>query len=333
MTLTPGGPIGALVFNSSARDQSEFEAIADRIGANDPLPVQYLRWLTGDDWMRRDTDGDGISDSCIILACDADGDGINESEGDRKGILRGDFGRSFFNRRSVASVLSERIVPTLELSITALIVAEVLGITIGVLSAVTHKGLFDNLSRIFAVVVNSVPNFWLGILLLFFLGFQLQIFPGAGGRCAVTLDDGCPPIWQRVDYLVLPVIVLSAGGVAGISRFMRATMLDVVNQDYIRTAKAKGLSNQRIWFNHALRNALIPVIVGLGPAITGLLGGAVITETVFSYPGIGRTVVQAFTQRDYPIVMAITIYASIATILGFLISDILLATVDPRVRF
>lgn len=332
MSLTPGGPVGALVFNANARNQNAFEEMKARIGVNDPLPVQYFRWLVGDDWMRWDSDGDGISDGCIIIQCDADGDGINDEPGDRKGILRGDFGSSFFNRRDVVAVLSERIVPTLELSVTALIVAEVLGIVIGVLAAVTHGGMFDNISRVFAVIVNALPGFWLGLLLLYFLGFQLDIFPLAG-RCATTLDDGCPPIWERLEYLVLPVIVLSAGGVAGISRFMRATMLDVVNQDYIRTARSKGLSNRRIWFMHALRNALIPVIVGLGPAITGLLGGAVITETVFNYPGIGRTVVNAFVQRDYPIVMAVTIYASIATIVGFLISDILLAIVDPRIRF
>jgi peptide/nickel transport system permease protein len=133
--------------------------------------------------------------------------------------------------------------------------------------------------------------------------------------------------------MVLPVVVLSIGGIAGYSRLMRASMLDIISQDYIRTAKAKGMTERRVWFMHAARNALIPIATALGPAITGLLSGAVITETIFNYPGLGLTSFQAITQRDYPVAMAVTIYAAIATIIGYLFSDILYAVIDPRIRF
>jgi peptide/nickel transport system permease protein len=160
----------------------------------------------------------------------------------------------------------------------------------------------------------------------------LKLFP-IGDRCKLTLEASCPPVYERLNYLVLPVIVLSIGAVAGYSRLMRASMLDIISQDYIRTARAKGLSARVVWFKHAARNAMIPIATSLGPALTSLLSGAVVTETIFNYPGVGLTSVQAVTQRDYPMVMAITIYAAISTILGYLLSDILYAVIDPRIRF
>lgn len=138
---------------------------------------------------------------------------------------------------------------------------------------------------------------------------------------------------ERLNYMFLPVLLLSVGGIAGTSRIMRASMLDVVGQDYIRTARAKGLSSRRVWLRHGMRNALIPIATGLGPAITGVFGGAVITETIFNYQGVGLKTLEAITQRDYNVVMAFTIYAAIATIIGFLISDILYAIIDPRIRY
>jgi peptide/nickel transport system permease protein len=331
MSLTPGGPIGALAYQSGRTTVEQRQRLEARLGVNDPIPVQYLRWLLGDDWMRRDTTGDGVADWAVLIPLDATGDGEPEPPGTRRGILRGDFGNSFFNNRPVLQVLGERLPATLELSVSALLVGLIVGLAIGILSAVYRGGWFDNVMRVVAVIVNSVPNFWLGLILLFFLAYQFQIFP-LGGRCRATLADTCPPIFERIEYMVLPVIVLSAAGVALFSRFMRAAMLDVVGQDYIRTAKAKGLPDRRVWTRHAMRNALIPIATFLGPAITGLLGGAVITEFVFSYPGVGLTAVQAFTQRDYPIVMAVTIYAALATIVGYLISDVLYSIIDPRIR-
>lgn len=317
MSLTPGGPLAALVLQGGRPLTAEQqEELGDRLGLNDPVPLQYLRWLIGDDWMRFDTDGDGIDDA----------------PGERKGILRGDFGSSYFNQRPVIDVLVERLPATLELSIAALLVGLILGVTVGIIAAITRGGIFDNITRVMAVVVNSIPNFWLGLVLLYFLAFEFGWFP-LGGRCRTTLAAGCPPIYERIEYMILPVIVLSAAGIANYSRFMRASMLDVTGQDYIRTARAKGLSSQRVWFRHGMRNALIPIATFIGPSITGLLGGAVITEQVFNYPGVGLAVLNAFTQRDFPVVMAVTIYAAVATIIGYLISDILYGIIDPRIRY
>ena len=193
-------------------------------------------------------------------------------------------------------------------------------------------GIGGLVSRVIAVLFDSIPSFWLGLILLLVFAVTLNWLP-LGDRCRTTLDPSCPPIWQRLNYVILPVFVLSVGSIAVLSRYIRASMLEIISNDYIRTARAKGVSERRVWFFHALRNGLITIATFIGPAVTGLLGGAVITETVFNYQGIGLTVVQAFTQRDYPIVMAVTIYAALATIMGYLISDILYGIVDPRIRY
>lgn len=380
MSLTPGGPLAAIVFQENAgrpMSAEAREALERRLGISDPLPVQYVRWLIGDDWMvvedltwyqverengeliwlhsrqvdvdvetqevTLDSRGEYYRAEPVEASALVDQVRSNESlayvsetveqiEGDRRGVLRGDFGESFFNKRPVIDVLADRAIPTLELSVAALAVAVFVGLPVGIIAAVTRGGVFDNVSRIGAVILNSIPNFWFGLILLYFLAFKLELFP-LGSRCETTLDDSCGPIYERWQYMVLPVIVLSAGGVANFSRYMRASMLDVIGQDYIRTARSKGLSSTMVWYRHGMRNALIPIATFLGPSIVGLLGGAVITEQVFNYPGIGFAVFKAFIQRDYPIVMAVTIYASVVTILGYLLSDILYGLIDPRIRY
>lgn len=331
MTAAPGGPVAALTFGQRITPQ-EREAMAARLGVNDPWPVQYLRWLLGDDWMRWDSDGDGVADGSFLIPLDADGDGEPEPPGTRLGIIRGDFGTSFYARRPVLQVITERIPATLELGLASLLVGLIVGVPIGIIAAVRRGGLFDNFTRIMAVIFNAVPIFWLGLILILIFGSMLGVLP-MGSRCAPTLIGDCPPIYARLNYLLLPMLVLSTGGIAGYSRYMRTAMLDVIGQDYIRTAKAKGLRPRQVWFGHAARNALIPLATFLGPAITGLLGGAAITETIFSWPGLGRLAVSAVVQQDYPVVMAVVIMTSIATILGYLLSDILYAWIDPRIRF
>src|SRR5690606_4014735 len=159
-----------------------------------------------------------------------------------------------------------------------------IGVIIGILAAVNHKRLFDHFTRIAAVIFDAVPNFWLALVLLLFFGSILQVLP-LGGRCKTTLSDTCPPLHDRLEYLILPTFVIATGIIATYSRFARASMLDVVSQDYMRTARAKGLSNRVIWFRHGARNALIPIATFIGPAITFILSGAVITESIFSWPG------------------------------------------------
>ncbi len=348
MSIAPGGPVEALAFNNRMKPR-EKEELKYKLGINDPLPVQYLRWLLGDDWMRWDSDGDGLADGSVFFI-DLYGPVLNDRgkpaideatgepiiqplpPGDQRGILRGDFGNSFYFKRPALDVLVERLPATVELGLTAFVVSFVLGIAIGILAAVNYNGLFDQASRVGAVVINSIPNFGLGLLLLLYFGSALKILP-LGGRCKTTLDPTCPPLPDRLEYLILPTIVLAAGGVAVISRYMRTSMLDVVAQDYIRTARSKGLTERIIWLRHGLRNAFIPIATILGPSITFLLSGAAITESVFSWPGVGRQVVNSVIQRDFPVVMIVVIYASIANILGYLISDILYGLIDPRIGY
>jgi peptide/nickel transport system permease protein len=331
MLAAPGGPVGALTFDPRMTPR-ERAAIAVRLGVNDPWPVQYLRWLLGDDWMRFDSDGDGVADQSFLLPLDADGDGEPEAPGDRRGILRGDFGRSFFQRRPVLDVIVERIPATLELGFSSLFFSLMIGLPVGILAAVRRGGWFDNSTRVMAVIFNAVPVFWLGLILILIFGSRLGILP-MGSRCETTLTGGCPPIYERLQFLILPTFVLATAGIAGFSRFMRASMLDVISQDYMRTALAKGLPLRTVWFRHGARNALIPIATFLGPALTLVLSGAAITETIFAWPGLGRLSVTAVIQRDYPVVMAVTIMTAIATILGYILSDIMYAVIDPRIRF
>lgn len=332
MTAAPGGPINALHAGDPNVNPTERAALAARMGVNDPWIVQYLRWLLGDDWMRRDTNDDGIADTAILIPLDADGDGVPEPPGDSRGILRGDFGRSFFERRPVTEVIGDRVGATLELGFFALMVGIIIGVPIGIIAAVRQGSWFDNLTRIIAVVFSAVPIFWLGLILILVFGRYLNILP-MGFRSGISLTGEVPPLYQRIQYLILPTFVLSTGTIAVFSRYMRASMLDVISQDYVRTAQSKGLSARVVWFKHAARNALIPIATFLGPSLTGLLGGAVITETIFSWPGLGRTGVQAVIKQDYPVVMAVVIIAAIGTILGYILSDILYAVIDPRIRF
>jgi peptide/nickel transport system permease protein len=303
--------------------------LVQQLGLNDSIPVQYIRWLIGDDYRLFDTNGDGkFETTCNIV----DGEQVcgPDKYGTRKGLLRGDFGYSYSNKRPVMALVGERVGATLEMQTLALLFGSISGITFGILAAVNRGGWFDNTTRVMAVVLNAVPAFWLGLLLMMIFGAYLKVLP-MSGRCDPTTV--CPPVFQRLEYLILPVTVLATGGLAGYSRYMRASMLDVVNQDYIRTARAKGLVEQAVWFGHAARNAAIPLATFLGPAIFGLLGGSVITETLFSWPGLGRLAIAAVNNKDLPLIMIITLIGAVQTVFGFILSDILYALVDPRIRF
>lgn len=338
MAAAPGGPEAALTFDPRITPQQR-EREAARLGVNDPFIVQYLRWLVGNDWMRWDSDGDGISDGSFLipLGIDEDGDGVIADDekyppGNRYGIIRGDFGRSFFYRRPVMSMIGERVAATLELGISALVTGLIIGVPVGIYAAVKKGGAFDNATRILAVVFNAIPIFWLALMLILIFSVKLDILPIAG-RTPRELTGGIPPVYERIQYLILPTFVLSTGAIAAYSRYMRASMLDVISQDYMRTAQSKGLASRAVWFRHGARNAMIPLATFLGPAITGLLSGAAITESVFAWPGLGRFGLQAVTSQDYPVVMAVVIIGAVATLFGYMLSDILYAVIDPRIRF
>jgi peptide/nickel transport system permease protein len=338
MTAAPGGPVGALTFDPRVTPQQR-ERVAQQLGLNDPLPVQYLRWLLGDDWMRWDTDNDNKADASFLLplGVDTDGDGVISDDeafppGNRRGVLRGDFGNSFFYRVPVIQQIGHRVAATFELGAASLLLGLSVGVPIGILAAVYKGSWFDSVTRVIAVVFSAIPVFWLGLILILIFGSQLGVLP-MGGRCPTSLTGECPPIYQRLEFLILPTFVLATGAIAVYSRYMRASMLDVKSQDYMRTAQSKGLTTRAVWFKHGARNALIPLATFLGPAITGLLSGAAITERIFSWPGLGRYAVEGVTSQDYPVVMAVVIISAVATILGYILSDILYALIDPRIRF
>lgn len=323
-----GNPVQVLAFQPDMTPE-EFKRIGDTLGVNDPLPIQYLRWLLGDDWMRWDTDGDGKADRSFLLSLDPEG---KSQPGTRRGILRGDFGNSFVTRRPVLDLLTERIPATLELNIITLILGTSLGLLVGIIAALNRGKPLDHLARFNSAFFNAIPLFWFALLALLFFGAQLRILP-LGDRCKTLLTTSCPPILMRLEYLVLPVSVIVLNVIADVSRLMRTSILDVIGQDYIRTAQAKGLRRRGVWLVHATRNALIPIVTGLGPAILALLGGSIVIETIFNWPGVGQVTFSAAIARDYPMVMANVIYAAFVTIVGYMISDILYSLVDPRIRF
>ena len=314
MLVAPGDPISIITFNPSSSDTESADRIRRQLGLDQPIHMQYIYWLIGNDWTQYDSDGDGT----------------NDSPGIRRGLLRGDLGESIKHRRPVTELLIERIPATLQLTFSALIMGYGLGIFLGILAAVFHRTWIDQVVRIISVVGNAVPQFWLGLLLIILFSVNLDILPMSGMRS--ISNRGGFDFWDSLTHMILPVTVLSLNTIAFVSRFIRTELLEVLEQDFIRTARAKGLGNQVVWWRHALRNALLPVATFLGPGLGTLLAGAVIVERVFTWPGLGLLIIDAVFQRDYPLVMGSVVVASIMFILGVLLSDILYAMLDPRIR-
>ncbi len=324
MLAAPGDPLAMIGFNPDI-EHEDIQRIRRMKGMDQPPLVQYIYWLFGNDWVHIDADGDGEGDM-------VDFNGDEELEplmGTRKGLLRGDLGDSIQLKRPVWDLILSKVPATLELTLTSLLVGYLIGIPVGVYSAVKQGGWFDQWARVLAVVGNAVPGFWLALVLVLVFAVQLRWLP-TGRRFAPGADPN--DLWLRIKHLILPVTVLALGTIAGLSRIMRTEALEVLGQDYIRTARAKGLSNQQVWWGHAVRNALIPLATFFGPALGGLLGGAVITETIFSWPGMGRLTFSAVSQRDYPLVMGSVVIGAALYIFGLLLSDIMYAWVDPRIR-
>ncbi|MCB0044566.1 MAG: ABC transporter permease [Caldilineaceae bacterium] len=322
----PGDPISMYNFDPKATPEA-LEMLRRQIGLDQPVPIQYVRWMTGVSLRRGDHAAEFQTDDtrCRYLAsldlttCDSG-----------KGVIRGDLGMSLQTKQPVWDRLVERMPATLELGVTSLLLALVIGVPLGVLSAVYRGSIFDNIVRFLSVVGQAVPNFWMGIMLIFVFGVILGWLP-TGGRQTVSLTQEFD-LADRIRHIILPATVLALGGIAIFSRVMRTETLEVINTDYIRTARAKGLGYSAVYFVHAFRNSLIPLMTLLGPAILGVLSGAVVTETVFAWPGMGRLTIAAVFQRDYPLVLGSVMVFSFLTIMGNLLSDILYGVVDPRVR-
>ncbi|MCU0514819.1 MAG: ABC transporter permease [Anaerolineae bacterium] len=323
MSLAPGSALGVPDDPNMRPEQRAI--MRERLGLNDPWYIQYVIWLTGNDWMHPigfkdlDMDDNGTLDASLV----------------RYGILRGDFGRSLKYKIPAIDLYLSRLPATAELGVATLLVSMAIGIPVGIMAAIWRGGAFDNGSRVFAVVGNAVPTFWLGLLLLMFFGTALDLQWARGQQCDKTVysRQPCPPIQMRLEYLIMPTLMLGFGGVAGYSRYMRTSMLDTIHSDYVRTARAKGLPRRAVWVRHAARNAMIPLATFLGPSIVGVVAGAPITEQIFSWPGVGRLTLEAVSGRDFPIVMVSVLVAALLTVVAYIISDIAYAIVDPRIRF
>jgi len=245
-----------------------------------------------------------------------------------------DLGNSFSpDRRPVLDKIAERLPITIAINVLSMILIMLVAIPIGVLSAVRQDSFFDKATSVFVFVGFAVPTFWLALLLMILFGVNLGWLPISGIR-SLNYEYLTPwsAFWDLVKHLIMPVILSAFGGLAGLSRYMRANMLEVIRQDYITTARAKGLSERIVIYKHALRNALLPVITILGLSIPGLIGGSVIFETIFAIPGMGQLFYMSVMSRDYPLVMGILFIGAVLTLLGNLIADMSYAVADPRIR-
>ncbi len=320
VNLAPGGPLAGQG-QSRHIDPEKIALLKRQFGLDKPLPTQYLIWLVGNDWMQVDADGDGALDSY----------------GARKGILRGDFGFSFRTRQPVLTEIGQRLPNTIYLTVVTMLVAVLIAIPIGIISAIRQYSKFDITVTTFSFAGQAIPEFWLGlILILIFYAWLKNPFTGEpllppGGM--TSIDSAGFDLGDRIVHLILPVATGALGWVAWYSRFLRSSMLEVIHQDYIRTARAKGLPNWIVLYKHALRNALIPLITLLALDLPYIFGGAIFVEILFSWPGMGRLYYQAALQRDYPVLLAILIIGASFIILSNLLADLVYAYLDPRIRF
>jgi peptide/nickel transport system permease protein len=289
MRLAPGGPSQFVGGEDNPRISAEYRRqIREAFGLDEPLPVQYGKWL----W----------------------------------NVLHLDFGRSYIDQRPVIEKIGERIPASFQLAFASFLLG-LLGIPLGIYAA-THRGQGgDQFVRVFTVVGNSVPHWWLGLILLVISASTIQIFP-LGGQYTIGNDTLLDRLW----HLALPATIGALGGWITYSRFVRAELLDVLGQDFVRTANAKGLSARLVMTRHALRNALFPLATMFGGILSLILSGSLLFEITFSWPGLGRLTVEAAYQRDYPLLMAGAVLGSFLVIAGNLLSDLTYAWVDPRVR-
>lgn len=243
-------------------------------------------------------------------------------------VLRGDFGRSLFFDRSVLELIWSRREPTLLLLVFSMVVAIAIGVPAGIFAALKRNSFVDQFFSVFALLGVAVPNFWLGLMLILAFSVSLNWLPSGGYQ---DLSDG--GLWDSARHLILPAITLGFAEAALISRVTRAAFLEVSGLDFVRTARSKGLPHGAIVYKHVLRNALIPIITVIGLSTAALLGGAVVTETVFTLPGIGRLVVSSVTQRDYPVVQGIVLLAAVVYVVVNLLIDMSYALIDPRIEY
>jgi peptide/nickel transport system permease protein len=295
------------------------ERLSRQLGLDKPLYLQYLYWLIGNDWTEIDVDGDGVA----------------ETPGQQKGVLRGEFGTSLVSRGKPAwDVIWERVPNTLLLMIPAEIVIILFSLVIGIFSALRQYSLADNVITAISFIGYSMPIFFVALVSMYLFAVQFKEW-GLPSLPTVGMFDpkvGKTPS-QVTLHMVLPIFSMAFISIAGYSRYVRSQMLETVSQDYIRTARAKGLAERSVLFVHALKNASLPLVTIIGLDIPLLLAGALVTETIFAWPGMGRLFVDHVSRGDTPVIMGILMLVSVAVILFQLLTDVTYAWLDPRIRY
>jgi peptide/nickel transport system permease protein len=286
--LAPGGPLSQFALTPGL-SQADLDRIAEQMGLNRPLPVQYWDWFTR--------------------------------------LLLGDWGKSFRDGRPVLEIIRGHLFATLLLMGTSSVIAIFFGTLIGVRGAIARYSFFDYAATVGAMIALSIPTFWFGLVAIYIFSVELRWLP-AGNM--YTIGDAS--FLDYVVHLIMPSLVLALVTVAIWSRYMRTATLDVVNQDYVRTARAKGLPERVVLLKHVVRNALLPMITLAGLQLPTLLGGALVTETVFTWPGMGRLFLDSLGYRDYPVVMGLLMFSAVLVLIGNFLADVLCAMADPRIR-
>jgi peptide/nickel transport system permease protein len=294
----PGGPTARLELDADIKPE-DVARIKANMGLDKPAWQQYLIWV-------------GV---------------MPNNQGEFGGLLQGDLGISYIDQTSVTKNILDRLPNTLLLSITSLVISFGLALPVGVLSAVKQYSTFDNVSTVLSTAGVSIPSFWFGLIAILFFSVELRWLPSGG---MYTLG-GEKSLADLLKHLIMPASILSILSIAGWNRYIRASMLEVIRQDYVRTARAKGLVERVVILGHALRNALIPVATLLGLSLPGLVSGSLITETIFGWPGMGRLTFHAATKRDYPIIMGALVMSTVLVILGNLLADAAYGFLDPRI--
>jgi peptide/nickel transport system permease protein len=338
LRLAPGGPEQRFEQNPRITPQ-QIEAFRHRWGLDQPIPVQYCRWVG-----LCNPDRDGLAS--FLSNSNVPNFLPSFLGGGDNGVLHGDLGYSSTSGGTVSSLIGQRVLPTAILAGVSLLVWILLALVTGVIAAVRRYGKADTLITIFNYVGFSFPTFWLGLMLIVVFAANLKLLPAGGMWDARTVPIfGSPEYWAFVGknplgalgdlgrHLILPVITLVFVNIAGDSRFVRASMIDALSQDYVRTARAKGVIERRVIVRHALRNALLPVVTNVAIELPFLFAGAIATETIFSWPGMGLAYIQAVRSYDYPVLMGILVITAVVVVLSNLLADILYAVVDPRISY
>jgi peptide/nickel transport system permease protein len=316
LTNNMGDPLATLGGRQRIR-AADRERLMRQFGLDQPVVVQYVYWLIGNDWTQVDKDGDGVGDE----------------PGKRKGVLRGDFGTSIVTRRAASDIILERLPNTLLLMLTAEILIICFSLVVGIYSALRQYSFIDNLLTSFSFIGYSMPVFWLALMLMYifavnFKAWGLPYLPTVG---MFEPEVGKTP-QQVVWHMVLPVATLTIISVAGYSRYVRASMLEVIHQDYIRTARAKGLPGRMVIYGHALKNASLPLVTIIGLDLPLLLAGAIVTESIFAWPGMGRLFIDHTERADIAVIMGIMVMISVAVVFFQIVTDLVYAYLDPRIR-